>query len=189
MVRNVGVQGPDPTDTIRAFADLREQFAHLHAAFAVLLEGELRAHQRAGLPLSLNGPARQRLAVILVEHRLGIEAIHLRKSAVHEKEDDMLRARGMVNTALGPLGGLSGNSRLRARQRFSHHTRKGHHPEPAPNPAKRFTTGDRSGCFMCHRVSLELVRGSVPRAVASVGSTADTLMKLRSLPLAVLIQL
>src|SRR5262249_20582512 len=94
MVRNVGVEGPDPTDTIRAFADLREQFAHLHAAFAVLLEGELRAHQRAGLPLSLNGRARQRLAVIPVEHRLGIEAIHLRKSAVHEKEDDMLRARG-----------------------------------------------------------------------------------------------
>src|SRR5262249_1694148 len=119
MVRNVGVQRPDPTDTIRAFADLREHFAPLHAAFAVLLKGELRAHQRAGLPLSHNGPARQRLAVILVEHRLGIEAIHLRKSAVHEKEDDVLRARGMVNTALWPLCGVSRNSQLREGTRFS----------------------------------------------------------------------
>src|SRR5215468_9276897 len=108
MVRYVGVQGPDPTNTVGAFADLREQLAHFHAAFTVLLEGELRAQQRAGLPLGLNCPARQRLAVILVEHRLGVEAIYLRKSAVHEKENDVLRARRMVNTALGPLGGLGG---------------------------------------------------------------------------------
>src|SRR5262245_1589201 len=116
MVRNVGVHGPNQTDTVGAFADMRKQFAHLHAAFTVFLEGELRAQQRACLPLGLNSPARQRLAMILVEHRLGIETIDLRKSTVHEKEDDMLCARGVVNASLGPLARLSGRSGLRARQ-------------------------------------------------------------------------
>ena len=73
-----------------------------HWPYFLKVNGE--RSKRAGLPLGLNGPARQRLAVILVKHRLGIEAVHLRKSTVHEKEDDMLRARGVVNTALGPLG-------------------------------------------------------------------------------------
>src|SRR5262249_986259 len=131
--------------------------AHFHAAFTVLLEGELRAQQRAGLPLGLNCPARQRLAVILVEHRLGVEAIYLTKAAVPEKENDVLRPRRLVNRALGPPGGLGGNSRSGARRRFSHHTRKGHHPESTPHPAERFTPCDRSGRFMCHRVSPELV--------------------------------
>src|SRR5262249_59758562 len=98
-----------------------------------------------------------RLAVILVEHRLGIEAIHLRKSTVHEKEDDMLRARGMMNTALGPLGRPGGRSGLRARHGFSHQSRKCHHPESTPHPAEPFTACNRSGRFMRHRFSLELV--------------------------------
>ena len=38
--------------------------------------------------------AGQRLAVVLVEHRLGIEAVDLRQPAVHEQEDDVLGARG-----------------------------------------------------------------------------------------------
>ena len=36
--------------------------------------------------------AGQRLAVVLVEHRLGIEAVDLRQAAVHEQEDDVLGA-------------------------------------------------------------------------------------------------
>ena len=38
--------------------------------------------------------AGQRLAVVLVEHRLGIEAVDLRQAAVHEQEDDALGRAG-----------------------------------------------------------------------------------------------
>ena len=73
-------------------ADVREQLADLHAALAVLLERERRSHQRAGLALGGDRAAGQRLAVVLVEHRLGIEAVDLRQAAVHEQEDDALGA-------------------------------------------------------------------------------------------------
>ena len=43
--------------------------------------------------------AGQRLAVILVEHRLRIEAVDLRQAAVHEQEDDALGARRMIELA------------------------------------------------------------------------------------------
>ena len=40
--------------------------------------------------------AGQRLAVVAVEHRLGIEAVDLRQAAVHEQEDDVLGPRRMI---------------------------------------------------------------------------------------------
>ena len=43
--------------------------------------------------------AGQRLAVILVEHRLRIEAVDLRQPAVHEEEDHALGARGVIELA------------------------------------------------------------------------------------------
>ena len=57
-------------------------------------------HQRAGLALGRDRAAGQRLAVVLVEHRLRIEAVDLRQAAVHEQEDDALRARRMIELAL-----------------------------------------------------------------------------------------
>ena len=41
-------------------------------------------------------PRRQRLAVVLVEHRLGVERVDLRRPAVHEQVDDVLRLRREV---------------------------------------------------------------------------------------------
>ena len=68
-------------------------------ALAVLLERERRSHQRAGLALGGDRAAGQRLAVVLVEHRLRIEAVDLRQAAVHEQEDHALGARGMIELA------------------------------------------------------------------------------------------
>ena len=77
VIRDVGADGSDPADVVGALAHVREQLAHVHATAAVLLERERRTHQRAGLPLGRNRSAGERLAVILVEHRLRIEAVHL----------------------------------------------------------------------------------------------------------------
>ena len=96
VVRDVGVHRADHADVVGARADVREELADLEAALAVALERERRLHQRAGLALGRDGAARQRLAVVLVEHRLRIEAVDLRQPAVHEQEDDVLGARGMV---------------------------------------------------------------------------------------------
>ena len=55
-----------------------------------LLELERRPHQVAGLALGLQLAGRHGLAVVLVQHRLGIERVHLRQAAVQEEEDYVL---------------------------------------------------------------------------------------------------
>jgi hypothetical protein len=59
-------------------AHVRPQLAELQAGLAVLLELERRLHQVAGLALRLHRAAGQRLTVVLVEHRLGVEAVDVR---------------------------------------------------------------------------------------------------------------
>ena len=75
---------------------LGEQLADLDAALAVLRELERRAHGRAGLALGAQIAAGQRLAVILVQQRLGIERVDLRRPAVHEQVHDLLGLAGKV---------------------------------------------------------------------------------------------
>ena len=62
---------------------------------------------------------RQRLAVVLRQHRLGIEGIDVRRAAVHEEEDDAL--------------GLAGKRRRFGRQRVEQRAR----PPPAGRAAPR----------------------------------------------------
>ena len=87
------------------------------AALAVLGELERAAHQRAGVldDLDLAGDLVEvRLAVMLVEHRLGVEQVHLARAAVHEQVDDRLRLRREVRRPRLEVG--DGSSRPRGRR-------------------------------------------------------------------------
>ena len=142
VVRNVGVHRTDEADVVRAFADVREQLADLDAGLAVLLEREGRAHQRAGLAFGGNRAARQRLSVVLVEHRLRIEAVDLRQAAVHEQKDDTLGARRVIEpprvdaAVLGQRPGRSDN-------RLAHETGEREHAEPVAHAAERVAPSER----------------------------------------------
>ena len=116
--------------------------------------------KRAGLPLGRDRPAGQRLAVILVEHRLGIEAVHLREPAVHEQEDDVLRLRRVVQPAVGEWR-LLRRKRRRDVQRFADHAGKRQHAEAVADPAQGVATSDgvadgfvRDDGFSCQLVQL-----------------------------------
>jgi hypothetical protein len=95
--------------------------------------------------------AGQRLAVILVERRFGIEAVDLRQAAVHEQEDDVLRASRMVER-----GG--------AGHRVADEAGKGHHAEAVADAAQCFAAGDRTAGSMRRSAkasrSIEAIDGS-----------------------------
>src|SRR5467141_2643575 len=94
MVRAVRVHGADYTEIVGAFAEVRENLADLRAALAELLELEWGLEQVAGLALRSQIGRRHRLAVILGEHRLGIEGVDLAGTAVEEQENHTLSLRG-----------------------------------------------------------------------------------------------
>jgi hypothetical protein len=88
----------DERDVIRHFAEMRQQFAQFHATLALLREGPRRAEALCGslreiVILDLAG---EFLLVILREHRLRIEEIHLRGPAHHEERDHGLRLAAEV---------------------------------------------------------------------------------------------
>src|SRR5579883_1010699 len=87
---------------------MRQRIRNPHAAAAVPCELERAAHQSAGGADVLDFsryPLEIRLAVMLVEHWLGIEQIHLAGAAVHEEVDDGLGpAREMRRARLEILG-------------------------------------------------------------------------------------
>ncbi len=152
MIRDVRVDGADEADVVGARADVREQFAHVHSALAVLLERERRAQQRTGLAFGGDAAAGQRLPVILVEHRLGIEAVHLRQPAVHEQEDDVFRfGRVMKSAGRTDLRVLVRAAQRRGcRQRLPDQSGKREHAEAIANPAERLATGHGVTGFMAH---------------------------------------
>ena len=86
---------------------------------SVLAERERRLEQIAGLALGLEVPAGQRLAVELVEHRLGVEGVDLRRPAVEEKEDDVFGLGREVRRfgASGFMGGEGWRRRVSRRDR------------------------------------------------------------------------
>ena len=75
---------------------MRDPVGEPLAGLAVLLPCALRAEER-GLGLAHRGDDRaeavgQALAGQLVQERLGVEEVHLRRTALHEEEDDALGA-------------------------------------------------------------------------------------------------
>ena len=76
--------------------EVRHRVGDPRAALAVPGELERAAHDRAGAldDLDLAGDLVEvALAVLLVEHRLGVEQVHLARAAVHEQMDDGLGLR------------------------------------------------------------------------------------------------
>ena len=83
----------DHAEVVHAPGQMREQLADRDPALAVLPEPERRAEQ---IPrLARHHPRlgeRQGLAVVALQERLMVERVDLRRPAVHEQEDDPLRA-------------------------------------------------------------------------------------------------
>ena len=144
VIRDIGVDRADPADVVGDFAEVRPEFADVHAALPVLLELERRLHQFAGAAFGLDGAAGQRLAVVLLEHRLGIEAIDGGAAAVHEQEDDALDALRVIE--LGDADVAVGIEHCAGPgQRVTQHAGKRHHAEAVADPAQRFPARQRIG--------------------------------------------
>ena len=86
VVVRAALAGVHKRQVVRHRAHVREEFGDELAALAVALELERAAHQRAGeaLPHSHLALARQRLAMVLFEHRLVVERVHVADTAAHE---------------------------------------------------------------------------------------------------------
>ena len=81
-------------------ADVGKNVADGEAALAVSLERPRRLESGAYVvELRRVDPGRERLAVILVEPRLGVERVHLRHAAIHVEEDDVPGTRLVVRFA------------------------------------------------------------------------------------------
>ena len=141
MIGDVGIHRLQHAHVVDAPAQIREDLAHLRPALAVLLELEWRLHQIAGLALVIGDGARQRLAVVLLQHRLVIEGVHLRRAAVHEQENNVL-GLGLEIWNARAWDALY-RSRVRPGERFTHQTGKAQHAEAAAHPAQRFPPRQR----------------------------------------------
>ena len=97
MVDPVGPARPDHRDVINALRGMRQPVADPRSRLAVLLPPAFRGQQRR-LNLPHRGddalvPRRERLPREFVELRLGVEAVHLAGTALHEEEDHALGPR------------------------------------------------------------------------------------------------
>jgi hypothetical protein len=97
MIGHLGLYRPDHANVVDAFADLGKNVADFDSALPVLLKSERGAHQVPGLGFGHERSAGHRLAIVLGQHRLGIERIHLGDSAVHEQEDHVFCLGGEVS--------------------------------------------------------------------------------------------
>src|SRR5687768_3825298 len=93
VVRPLHMHRTNDTQVVCMFAQRRENLADLQTRLAEPPELERRLEKIAGLALRLQIPTWCKRTVVLGEHRLGIEGIHLRWTAIQEKEDDVLRFR------------------------------------------------------------------------------------------------
>ena len=93
--RKLRLHGTNDRQRVHMLGDVRKQFANGRTALAVTLKLPKRTK-----PLALGAGhvaiELGRLAVKLGELRLGIKTLHVRDTAGHEEEDDVLGARAMV---------------------------------------------------------------------------------------------
>ena len=94
VVDAVGFAGTDDREVVGAGGDVRDPVGEPLAGLAVLFPGALRGEQRGfGFAHRRDDGAEavgQALAGQLVQQRLGVEEVHLRRTAFHEEEDDAL---------------------------------------------------------------------------------------------------
>ena len=88
----------DQRDVVGVPVQVRHQVRHVHARLAVLAPLAMAAQaERVALEelaVDLAEAGRQRLAVEPVQERLGVEQVHLARTAGHEQEDAALGLRG-----------------------------------------------------------------------------------------------
>jgi hypothetical protein len=96
VVGNIGVHRTDDGDIVDAGCDMREKVTDFNAAFSIFLEGKGRPESGPGFAFGRQIRLGERLAMKLVEHRLGIEGIDVRRAAIHEEMDDALRLGGKM---------------------------------------------------------------------------------------------
>ena len=154
MLGEVRDHRPDDRQVVDALADLRKQVADRDAALAVMAEFP-RAAQHVADVVELRRVRLDldRLPVLAVEPRLGVERVDLRRSAVHEQEDD---ARGLGRKVRGPgrpADSLSAAARP-ARGSAARRRRPRRRParERAPRPPAR-QSRCRTASSMSRRVS------------------------------------
>src|SRR5436190_3070051 len=94
MVAIVGMAGADNTEVVDALADFGKNLAYFQSALTTFAELERRTHEVARGAVGLNFWTWHGFAVVFVESRLRVEGVHLRPTAVHEKEDHALGASG-----------------------------------------------------------------------------------------------
>ena len=99
MVRHVGVHRADDAQVIDARRDVWEDLADLDPALAVLAESVGRGEGGPGTAFGAEILARQHLAGVPVERRLGIEGVDVRRPTVHEQVDDAFRLGREVRPA------------------------------------------------------------------------------------------
>src|SRR4051794_21473391 len=68
----------------------------LYPALTEPAKPKRRRHQIASGAVGLHGRPGERLSILAFQLSLRVECVHLRKAAVEEQKDDMLRAGGMV---------------------------------------------------------------------------------------------
>ena len=95
--------------------------------------------------------ARQRLPVVLVEHRLRIEAVDLREPAVHVQKDDALGARRVVERARA-VDGLTVDE-ARGRRATADQAREREHAEAVADLAEGVAARDGTRAFVRHRIN------------------------------------
>jgi len=91
VIVGFGEAGVDEGHVVHVTRDVREDFRNPSAGFAVALELEGGLHDGADLIGKESGlavEAFELLAIVLFEHGLVIEGVHLALAAVHEEPDD-----------------------------------------------------------------------------------------------------
>ena len=118
VVGRVGHHRADHAEVVDVLGRPGEDLADLDPALAVLLEPKRRRRARPRLALRGQVPLGQRLALVLLQERLGVEGVDLRRPTVQIDVDDML--------------GLGGEVRRLRRQRIADRR-----TAPRPGPRRR----------------------------------------------------
>ncbi len=112
VLRKIRCHRADDRHVVDAAADIGEQIAYRNTALAVLPERPRAIEHHADV-VELRGSDRHldRLTMLALQTRLGVERIDLRRSAVHEQKDHARGPRAKMRRTLGQWsGGRRGGS-------------------------------------------------------------------------------
>ena len=88
MIGHLRVHGADDGDVVGMGGGAGEEFANLQAALTVARELEGRGQGCAGFAFGAEVLAGQGLASVFRQGRLGVESVHLRRSAIEKEMHD-----------------------------------------------------------------------------------------------------